>query len=307
MGSISWGRSLLDAIRRGDTATFRVKSKGPYKKILQIVNGLADPGVPIYDLNWDLLIILDACRADLMQEIVDDYDFLDGSGTIRSVGSVTREWMEKNFIAEYEEEMRRTSYVCGNPHSDSVLDSSKFSDLHEVWRDAWVDPGTVPPEALTNKAIEEGRSGYDRMIVHYMQPHCPFLSAPELSAGKRLENFGNQPHDDVWTLLEKGRVDKEAVWAGYRDNLRIGLEEVSVLLENIDASDVLITSDHGNALGEWGLYGHPDRMPFESLREVPYYRTRATDQRTRTESELAVETTDDDSSVEERLRSLGYV
>lgn len=303
----SWGKNTLDALLRGDTATLRVQSKAPYKKLLHEINEFTRPGVPIYDLEWDVLVVLDACRADLMQEVAGEYDFLSAGGTIRSVASVTRRWMLLNFVDEYADEMRRTTYVCGNPYSDSILDPSSFAELREVWRDVWVEPGTVPPEAMTNEAIKLGRSGFDRMIVHYMQPHCPFISAPDLSEGKQRAEFGHQS-DDVWTRLEKGHLDRETVWNSYRENLRIGLEEVGVLLENIDAENVVITSDHGNALGEWGLYGHPERMPFEPLRKVPYYRTSATDQGTRTGADLETDgkTIEGYLTPEQRLRSLGY-
>jgi len=303
----SWGKTLLGALRRGDTATLRVASKAPYRKLIHGINDLTPRGVPIYDLDWDVLLVLDACRADLMREVAGEYDFLEGFGTTRSVASVTKRWMLLNFVSEYADQMRRTTYVCGNPYSDTMLEASSFHELREVWRDVWVDPGTVPPEAMTNEAIRFGRSGFDKMIVHYMQPHCPFMSTPELSRGKRSDEFGNQQKDDVWTRLEKGYLDRETVWNAYRENLRLVLDEVSVLLENIDADKVVITSDHGNALGEWELYGHPERMPFEPLRRVPYYRTSGTDRRTRTELGLTVEATDDRSSTEDRLHSLGYV
>lgn len=302
----SWGRTVLGALQSRDVATLRVESKAPYKKLLHVANKFAPEGTPIYESDWDVLVVLDACRADLMGEVDGEYEFLTEMGTTRSVASVTRRWMLRNFVPEYADQMRRTTYICGNPHSDSVLEASSFHELREVWRDVWVDPGTVPPEAMTNEAIRHGRSGFDKMIVHYMQPHCPFLTAPELAGKKWRDEFGHQTQDDVWTRLEKGYLDRQSVWNGYRENLRLALDEVGVLLENIDADEVVITSDHGNAIGEWGLYGHPEQMPFDVLREVPYYRTSGTDLRTREGDALAVETTEDEPSVEERLRSLGY-
>lgn len=302
----SWGREVLNSLAHGDMATLRVKAKGPYKKFLHGFNNFAHPGVPIYGLDWDVLVVLDACRADLIREVAGEYDFLTGSETIRSVASVTRRWMLLNFVGEYTDEMLRTTYICGNPFSDSMLDNASFTELSEVWKDAWVEPGTVPPEAITNKAIELGRKGFDRMIVHYMQPHCPFLSTPELSTRKNRDEFGRPSGDDVWTRLDKSQLDRSAVWKGYEDNLRLGLDEVSILLENIDAQKILITSDHGNAIGEWGLYGHPERMPFDVLRRVPFYQTSGTDRQTRTGSDLLVEGKKEDCSVNDRLRSLGY-
>jgi len=61
-----------------------------YLKGLQIANEFTDSGDHIYDDDWDLLIILDACRYDLMQEITDNYGFLNEFGSRRSVNSVTK-------------------------------------------------------------------------------------------------------------------------------------------------------------------------------------------------------------------------
>ncbi|MUV88797.1 hypothetical protein GJ629_01920 [Halapricum sp. CBA1109] len=84
------------------------------------------------------------------------------------------------------------------------------------------------------------------------------------------------------------------------------MEYVDLLLENVDANEVLITSDHGNAMGEYGYYGHPRWTPIKSLKEVPAVRTSATDSG---EYEPSTERTEGGSNqdIEERLRDLGYL
>lgn len=39
-----------------------------------------------------------------------------------------------------------------------------------------------------------------------------------------------------------------------------GLDEVEKIVRNSEGN-IIIISDHGNALGEWGLYGHPGWAP----------------------------------------------
>lgn len=46
---------------------------------------LGNPGTPVWDRDWDVLLILDACRLDLLEEVVDDYPFL---GVVRTHDSV---------------------------------------------------------------------------------------------------------------------------------------------------------------------------------------------------------------------------
>jgi len=138
-----------------------------------------------------------------------------------------------------------------------------------------------------------------------MQPHCPFISRPNLTQGKRLERFGNQEWDDIWQKLQAGKVSHEEVWAGYRENLELALDDIELLLENVNAENVVISSDHGNALGEWFVYGHPPTMPLDCLRVVPWIETTATDRGTH-EPETEYQT-DVETDREEQLAALGYV
>ena len=70
----------------------------------------------------------------------------------------------------------------------------------------------------------------------------------------------------------------------------------------------MLSSDHGEAFGEWGLYGHYRHVPVRALREVPWVKTSATDKQT---YEPALEppensNDEDDSDAEERLNALRY-
>lgn len=261
-------------------------------------------GTEVYEENWDLLVVLDGCRADVLQTVVDEYSFLNSENTAYSKGSSSREWIATNFRETYRSERERTAYVTGNPFSDEYLSEGDFAVLDEVWRYEWDDDvGTIPPESLTDRAIHWGReTDADRLIVHYMQPHFPSIPDPEL--GSEVDPETNVWIDSVWDKLENGSVSKSRVWEAYRDNLRHVLDSVDVLLENVDADDVVITADHGNGFGEAGIYGHPRLRTHRVLREVPWVTTTATDQRTR---EPMVEVGDSsEEDVKERLADLGY-
>lgn len=272
----SWIRHSVSRVRRDGLRGAVESLRHPYTLSLQQFGDVRGKGTPIYAREWDVLIVLDACRTDLMREVQSEFAFLEDLRTIWSVGSVTKEWMSETFRAEFAEEMARTAYICGNPHSSTSLDESAFYLLDETWRRAW--DRTIPPRALTDSAIEVWREQRPpRMIVHYMQPHCPFIPWGDEAQAKSVENFGNQDTKDVWQRLRDRELTREHVWDGYRENLRVVLEDVELLLDNLDAADVVITSDHGNALGEWGIYGHKPSLPFRCLREVPWVRTTAVD------------------------------
>lgn len=301
-----WLRASATRIRR-DGMQGVVESVRPvYHKGLSQYNRVKEPGTPVYDREWELLVILDACRLDLMEEVQESHSFLDSMSTFRSLDSTTAYWMRKNFTDEYRDEMGNTIYVCGNPFSESELDSERFQRLSEVWRKAWVEPGTVPPRSITDETIRAMREeSADRVIAHYMQPHCPFIPRPELSEGKELERFGNQQWKDVWEQLRDGELSLKEVWEGYRLNLELVLDDVELLLGSVDADPVVVSSDHGNATGKWDVYGHPPNMPHDCLRNVPWIETAATDDG-EYEPEAKPENTVD-ASREEQLKALGYV
>ena len=104
--------------------------------------------------------------------------------------------------------------------------------------------------------------------------------------------------------LRKGKIDRERYWSAYRDNLRAVLDDVELLLSNLDAETVVLTADHGDALGEWGIYDHPVGCLHPAVSKVPWVETTAEDTGDYEPSDVRE---GDETSVEDRLRSLGYV
>jgi hypothetical protein len=270
------------------------------------------PGRSIYDADWDVLVVLDACRTDLMREVADDYPFLGEVGTFDSLGSHSTEWMTANF-GDDRPELGETAYVCSNPFSDQLLDAESFALLDEVWRYAWDDDlGTVPARPVTDRAISAARDrSPDRLVVHYMQPHIPFV-ADGGSGALGLSEFGTgQPLDTTWTDLQTGDLDRESVWESYRANLEYVLDDVELLARSVDADTLVVTADHGNALGERGVYGHPHGVPLACLRRVPWCVTAAEDdgeyEPDSVRPDDAVDGAEDaDDALAERLAALGY-
>lgn len=275
-----------------------------YVGALRRVNEVYPSGTNVYEREWDVLLLLDACRVDLMESVAEDYSFLDGPGTITSVGSSSFQWLSETFVPEYADEMTRTAYVTANPFSYRVLDESDLMVLDEVWRHGWNDDyGTIPARPVTDRAIDVARRvDPDRLVVHYMQPHLPSVPDP-LSDGMNRETLGQgEGWESPWKRLRRGELDRDTVWEAYRANLEYVLDDVALLLENVDAGRVAISADHGNAVGERGIYGHP-RVPLSVLREVPWYTTSASDERT---YEPDLESTVDETGIEEKLSALGY-
>jgi len=263
---------------------------------------LVPRGTNVYEKDWDVLVILDACRVDLMESVTQEYDFIDDVESVSSVGSMSKEWMAKTFTDEYADEVAETAYVTGNAFSEQGLSVKNFDCLEEVWKYGWDDKeGTVPPREMTDAALRVWeKESPERMIIHYVQPHHPFLGIDRFEAVP----FGADTKDTVVDALRKGKIDRDEFWSAYRKNLCAVLEDVELLLSNLDAEKVVLTSDHGDALGEWGIYDHPVGCLHPSVRKVPWVETEAKDTGEYEPAPLTEEK--ETTPVEDQLRALGY-
>lgn len=275
-----------------------------------------DEGVDVMDADWDNLLILDGCRHDMFAAQSD----LEGTlSRKRSRGSDSWEFMEANFAGK---DLHDTVYVTANPHVYE-LEGDVFHAVVDLLDRCWdEDARTVQPDAVVEEAIAaRDRFPDKRLIVHFMQPHFPFLGP----TGEQFSHKGLEHHLDdderssapnPWFgLIHDQDIDVETVVAAFRENLDIALPHVESLLEALDGKSV-VTADHGNLIGERGvpvpirLYGHPRGLHVDQLLTVPWLEV---DGATRREivSEPPVAADDatdaDDDAVEERLSALGYV
>lgn len=264
----------------------------------------------IYSRDWDILVILDACRLDLLAEVAADYNWLPNkteieSGAIDSVAGSSSEWMKRTFDTAPPETLESTAYITGNPFSDQQLSETNFGLLDEMWRYAWDDAaGTIPPDPLIDRGIEVCRTGdYERVILHLMQPHAPFLGEEKIHSGFDPTQWGNAKETNVWHRVRRGELDIERVWNAYSENLRIALESVNRLRQSATGRMVL-SADHGNSLGERGIWGHPD-IPINGIRRVPWVELEAKDNGQYNPSVHQYKTQSKET-VDGRLEALGY-
>jgi len=248
-------------------------------RLVQAVGRRLAYGTSVYEADWDVLVVLDACRPDALRAAAPEWEFIEGVETRRSVGSCSSEWLENTFqVPDHRDAVERTAMVTGNTWTDRYLDADRFALLDEVWKYAWDDDlGTVPAEALTERAVSVAREhDPDRLVVHYMQPHHPFVPDPIAGDSGMARTGEYSSETSPWVLLRQGDVSEQRVREAYEANLQYALESVELLTENVDGR-VAITADHGNLFGEWGLYGHPMHTPVPALLAVPWAETTARD------------------------------
>ena len=288
-----------------------VRRFGPVKGLIHGVNRLRlknydIDGVNIFEREWDLLIVLDACRYDELVAVEPELDVDWQVKPTRSIDTATFRWLPGTFRVMPDND--HVAYITANPYSKRFesKDIPEPDTLDEVWRYAWdEETGTVLPRPVTDRAILTGRNeNHDRVIVHYLQPHAPFL---DRSIGVESSHFDIEDDDDgigIWAQVQRGDIPRDEAIQGYRENLRRVIEDVELLLTNFDAETAVITSDHGEAFGEKGIYGHPAAVDINSLTTVPWVSTSARDSELYTPDTVSDDVENVD--VDDRLAALGY-
>jgi hypothetical protein len=281
-----------------------------------------DGAIDVVDADWDTLVVLDACRADLFEDRA-DLDAYEEYRRVDSRGSTTLEWVRANFAGR---SLGDTVYVTANPYVSKVAGDA-FHELYEPWVEEFdEDIDTVRPEPVVEAARRAHRDHPDkRVVVHFMQPHHPFVPAPDLQFdGWHIAEYeewradaadgdgsGGGGPSTPWEALAKGHVTREAVWDAYGRNLDLVLAAVDDLLAFADGR-VVVTSDHGNMLGERSfpiplrVYGHPAGVLDPELVEVPWAVVQTGPRREVTADATASESDSEEGDVEERLTALGY-
>jgi hypothetical protein len=297
-------------------------------------------GTHVLDRDWDALVLLDTCRVDALRSLSDEYGFLDDVGRIWSLGGSSPEWIAHTFDRGHSDTLVDTAYLnvnawaeriledgldSENPHLDhsglkklyrygrwNVVDHTEIGMVEHVWKQverghgAWAEVipdeylhGRAPPRYLTDAAIRVGRDhDFERLILHYTQPHAPYI-ATAMEEGRDLHEHEREPFD-----YARRTGDRSTVYARYLDELRFVLDDVELLLENLDANRVVISSDHGEAFGEYGTYGHHAGSLNPYIRYVPWGVTTARDTGSHEPQRRAAKT--ESASVEQALEALGY-
>ncbi|MFP4046067.1 MAG: hypothetical protein ACLFS3_03330 [Candidatus Aenigmatarchaeota archaeon] len=217
-----------------------------------------------------------------------------------------------------------------------------FKEIVDAWEMDWdEETGTVKPDDLTQRVLKN--LGKGKTIVHYMQPHMPYLVGDveieneglerakskfgEKSLGKKLEIKVKDLLYPIWKRLDvKKRLwlkkifgmntgmeefilkgGREKVLEYYEDNLRLVLEWVEKLLPSLDGK-VVITSDHGEAFGESGVWWHEYNYSIPALTEVPWFVVDMDEYKDKKELEVR-EGKDENSEeeIKEKLEELGYI
>lgn len=260
--------------------------------------------------EWDIAVVLDACRYDTFQEI---YRWYLPSGRLeKRVGaSDTLDWL----LSVFNEEAGRDNmiYVSAHPGINSkdvawvsFNANGRFFKVYDAWVSGWDwEIGTTLPSEVVKIAVQANKEYPNKkMIIHFMQPHFPYRKAPCPSTYSDLEGVKGNPKLDFllqklfrdlginfsrfrtvyWTARKILNLEcedlNEFYWRKYvaeelrdfyRDNLKWVLAYVKKIVEEFDYARIVVTSDHGEALGEHGEFFHLYKTKNPVVRLVPFW------------------------------------
>lgn len=238
-------------------------------------------GISIFEEPWNNMIILDACRYDIFEKVFKEKKLKGKLECKISKASATPSFLTENFNDYYHDIV----YITANPFVNKFLDKKVFKII-SVWKNEWCnDYNTVLPSAVYESTLRALKRYPDKKkVIHFLQPHSPYLInklgevsiEDQMGLGVKVKYkidegvIVNWPHASIKPL----KIDNLLI--GYTENLRLVMKFVEKLI-NILPGQTVITSDHGEAFGEFihplvplRIYGHPNEIRIPALVEIPW-------------------------------------
>jgi len=234
---------------------------------------------------WDVLIVLDACRADAFRGICSAR-----AETVHSPARRTDQWLKSGVGRLFRR--RKVLLFAANPVVARETWGWKEIERVDVWERHWARHGPknlpyVHPlvvNGIVATWADLGRLEGRTVVVHQLAPHSPYIGDPsyeltwfrhalagcKLAEATREASLYPRGADIDWGLLKRA----------YAGNVRVAWEAARMLADRLarDGRRVVITADHGDLLGETkdGLpdgpprFGHQGNYRNKLLHEVPW-------------------------------------
>lgn len=315
-------RALPHAVRRTRTAAVNKPLNTVYDGLVRYRHG---GYYDVMDEEWDNLIILDACRYDVLRE---RRETLPGTLELRySCGGSTGGFLRNQFE---DSTFPDTVYVSANPHVARIVPDS-FFDRVPAWQTDWDDDmNTVLPADMRNRTLRVAdQYPHKRLITHFAQPHQPYVSewakrelelphglegARRLATGE-FDSPSEIDREELTTYLHlfaDGAIDRQTIWTAYQKNVDAVLSEVEQLVADLDGRTV-ITADHGEMFKErtfpyyTRFVGHRGGVRSPHLNRVPWVVIDGDRRKIHAGEQTQHGSMASEEQISDRLVSLGYI
>lgn len=247
-------------------------------------------------LDWDIVVVLDACRVDTLREAANW-----PIEAAISPASCTPQWLQAVVSSDV---FANSHVLSGNPQYQKIESESETMTVERCWESDWDDRRqTVLPEPILDRA-SEAVAGGNRIVAHLQQPHWPYIAKLDEEWLLAYDDLGpwqgaDGEIDSVQVAMQRGLVTAGEARRAYEASVESVWETlVPYLLQWIEQGrTVVVTADHGETFGrlrDLFFYEHPCGCHIPPLVTVPWVQFRPTE-RTRTGDAL-----------EDRLQALGY-
>jgi len=208
------------------------------------------------NINWDYLIILDDCRADIFEEV----NTIEGDyKRVWSIASETLSWIDN-----MQHIMRKCKIYSCSPGLTMKLKGKKGYLVIALDIFMWSNKlKCVHPSSILK--VCKVNPPKPKSIFWFGPPHYPFIGKVRFT-----DSAGNNIPLDAQVIVEvkKDKSLREKWIRGYIENVIITLKYVRSLIDRLEGV-IIITSDHGEFLGEDNRFLHPN-IEHPILRTVPF-------------------------------------
>ena len=235
-----------------------------------------------YFADWDYLVILDSCRYDVFEEVVTELGILGKLMKADSGAINTSDWYKLHWSKEDTDAI----LVSANPWSfkDDASDGASGRFRKAIWADpegkhikgdqairARIEPlckggqdggfGVFHPN-IALECLSAYKVQGLRYVIHLIPPHLPFIGVKGQALFAHLK-LDSHIHGGIYRAIrnygKKGHWDelKEC----YKESLVATLHCLARYVESLSDGRLVISSDHGELIGEPtfdenGLYWH---------------------------------------------------
>ena len=205
------------------------------------------------------LIVLDSARADFFRNVLHMFDHLKDTCEL-AYKEAWIDWCNTTtwFKTVFSDGPYDLVYVSGNPIVYKFA-TGKFRAFIHAFKECWEEKlRTVLPSCICKKVMLHL---YPRMVVHFLQPHYPYLG---LKLPEHVVRIGLDAERALSAAVKAG-VPLDEIKRAYIAALKWGIAHVVKLVERLPHNLIIVTSDHGELFGEEGRWAHPS-MPDTDIR-----------------------------------------
>lgn len=247
-------------------------------------------------IDWDLVIVLDACRVDSLRRAANwPID------TVISPASCTPQWLQQITSSGV---FADTHIVSGNPQYEKIESKEETMNIERIWETSWdTHRQTVLPEPILDRTSEIRDDGH-RVVAHLQQPHWPYVAKLDDTWLLAYDDLGpwQSADGDIESLqvaMQRGLIDTKRANRAYEASVKSIWETlIPYLIRWIEQEyTIVVTADHGETFGrirDLRFYEHPCGCHLPPLVRVPWVKFQPT------------QTTEKGDKIEDRLRALGY-